>query len=633
MQLASSFLFLLGLGVCQVARAMVIASSPRKSSSSTSLRSRVLPPGHHDSSFSSSIPVDVAGAVSGGPIIATVAGTSASSGSTGDNGPATSALLGISLAVSQDTFYIYVVDYYNNRVRFVNRASGIIAPFAGTGVAGSSGDGGPATAARLNGPTGLASDTAGTIYICENQNNKVRVVTSGTINTFAGTGQAGSTAVSGDGLQATSATITQPLDVQVDASGNVYVVEALNRVRFINKRTGIISTIAGTGVAGFGGDNGPATLAQLNAPNTLAVDVSGNVYIADGNNNRVRFITRSTGIIRTFVGTGQSGVAGDNRVATSAQLSQPAGLAVDAQQNLFIADFNNYRIRLVRSTTNIISTVVGTGSLGNAGDGGPATSAALFAPNSINVDAAGNLLVADYSRLRQVACSAGTFATGFLTCTACPVNTYTATNGNVGACTACPPGTSTGGATGASSCLTYLVGYRNTLSNIPAASLNQDTFTNAFIFAVSNVLGVPTSTVTITGVTAGGRRHLLQTSTMTYNTNSQVSAATAAATLTPTALQNALRAQFPNAVVGPITINDLSPTTSPSPAPVPASTPQGPTGGAASSSSSSSSSSGGASAQTIGIAVGVAGVAVLSTLGAILGVCCCKKPLPPQVDD
>ena len=123
----------------------------------------------------SSLPVDMAAnAVSGGPVIATVAGASSTSGTTGDFGPATSATFGISLAISQDAYYIYVVDYYNNRVRFVNRASGIISPFAGTGVAGSTGDNGPATVARLNGPTGLASDASGTIYISENLNNKVR---------------------------------------------------------------------------------------------------------------------------------------------------------------------------------------------------------------------------------------------------------------------------------------------------------------------------------------------------------------------------------------------------------------------------------------------------------------------------
>ena len=330
------------------------------------------------------------------------------------------------------------------------------------------------------------------------------MVVSGTITTFAGTGQAaGSSQASGDGLPATSTAVTQPLDVQVDVSGNVYVVENLNRVRFINKRTGIISTIAGTGTAGSGGDGGPATRAQLNGPNTLAVDVSGNVYIADGNNNRVRIVTRSDGIVRTFAGTGRNGGNGDGGFATAAQLNQPAGLSVDAQQNVFISDFGNYRVRVVDGSSQRITTVAGTGTSSNSGDGGSATSTALFSPNSINVDSAGNLLVADYSRVRLVACAAGTSRTAFLTCTACDVDTYTPTQGNVGACLQCPAGTGTGGATGASSCRTYLVGYRSTLTGVATSTVNQNTFKDTFASAVADILNIPTRTVTITSVGPG----------------------------------------------------------------------------------------------------------------------------------
>jgi PKD repeat protein/biopolymer transport protein ExbD len=287
-----------------------------------------------------------------------------------------------------------------------------ITTIAGTGVAGSAGDGGQATSAQLNRPRGIAIDAQGNVYIADENANRVRKLSGGIISTVAGTGTAG---FSGDGGQATSAQLKGPIGVAVDAQGNLYIGDLGNqRVRKVSG--GIISTVAGTGTAGYSGDGGQATSAQINSPYGVAVDAQGNLYIADFGNQRIRKV--SGGIISTVAGTGTAGATGDGGQATSAQLKNPIGVSVDAQGNLYIADLGNYRVRKVSG--GIISTVAGTGTLGFSGDGGQATSAQLNAPADVAADAQGTLYIADWSnnRIRKVSGGiintiAGTGAAGF----------------------------------------------------------------------------------------------------------------------------------------------------------------------------------------------------------------------------
>uniref|UniRef100_UPI001FE0E2EF NHL repeat-containing protein n=1 Tax=Spirosoma luteum TaxID=431553 RepID=UPI001FE0E2EF len=294
-------------------------------------------------------------------------------------------------------------DYNNQRIRKVN-TSGVISTVAGTGISGFSGDGGAATAASLSGPSGLAFDASGNFYIADGGNQRIRKVsTAGIISTVAGTGISG---FSGDGGAATSASLYGPADMAYDASGNLYIADIGNRrVRKVNT-SGIISTVAGNGFVGFSGDGGAATAAGLYFPTGVAYDASGNLYIADANNNRIRKVSPS-GIISTVAGSGGSGFfLGDGGPATAASLVSPTSVAVDASGNLYIAELNNARIRKV-STSGIISTVAGNGSQGFSGDGGPATAASLVSPTSVAVDASGNLYIADFDnhRIRKVSTS------------------------------------------------------------------------------------------------------------------------------------------------------------------------------------------------------------------------------------
>src|SRR5207253_2565847 len=197
--------------------------------------------------------------------------------------------------------------------------------------------GGPATHAVLNFPYSVAVDAAGNLFIADAANNRIRRVaaSTGIITTFAGTGGTG---FFGDGGPATSAQLWNPTGVAVDAAGNLFIADAANnRIRRVAAGTGTITTVAGTGDAGFGGDGGPATSAQLWTPTGVAVDAAGNVFIADGANNRVRQVAAGSGIITTVAGSGGSSV-GDGGLATNAQLLTPTGVAVDAARNLFIAD-------------------------------------------------------------------------------------------------------------------------------------------------------------------------------------------------------------------------------------------------------------------------------------------------------
>ncbi|WP_443333805.1 NHL domain-containing protein [Streptomyces sp. CB02923] len=275
--------------------------------------------------------------------ISTVAGTGTKDFS-GDCGPAVSAQLNLPRGVAVDRAgAVYIADSDNHRVRKI-AADGKICTVAGTGTQGSDGDGGPATAAQLDGPYGVAVDSTGTLYVTEYNKHRVRkITTDGTISTVAGTGAKGS---DGDGGPAVSAQLTHPRGVTVGRAGELYIVDTgSHRVRKI-AADGRICTVAGTGTKGFSGDGGPAATAQLSNPFEVAVDRVGTLYITDFDNHRVRMVT-ADGKISTVAGTGTKGSDGDDGPAASAQLNNPIGLTVDRADVLYIADHANHRVRKV----------------------------------------------------------------------------------------------------------------------------------------------------------------------------------------------------------------------------------------------------------------------------------------------
>ena len=331
-----------------------------------------------------------AGPAQAGYIILTVAGNG-STGVLGDGGPATSASLYEPEGVAVDAAgNLYIADTNFNRIRKVS-ADGTISTVAGNGSDGYLGDGGPATIAVLNLPNEVAVDAAGNLYIADTHNSRIRMVTpAGTITTFAGGGSGNGL---GDGGPATSAMLYWPNGVLMSAGGTLYIGDTYDhRVREVTSN-GIITTLAGTGSQGYGGDGGPAASAQLNQPGGLAMDPAGNVYVADSGNNRVRKIAPD-GTITTVAGCGCAGPLGDGGPATSASLAWPSGVAVDAAGNLYIADYENNRVRRV-DPSGTIRTVAGNGMGGFSGDGGPAASAELWYPGDVAVDAVGDVFIAD----------------------------------------------------------------------------------------------------------------------------------------------------------------------------------------------------------------------------------------------
>ena len=330
-------------------------------------------------------------------IINTLAGNG-TGGFSGDGGPATAAELASPSAIGIDASgNVYFADYSNQRIRMIN-SSGVISTFAGNGFSGYSGDGGQATAAELNSAFGVCFDAAtGNVYIADGSNNCVRMVnTSGIISTIAGNG---TSAFSGDGGPATAAEMSFPEFVVTDNSGNLYIADNGNgSIRMVNS-SGIISTIIGNGTQGYSGDGGQATAAQLNSPGGMSIDGSGNIFVADESNNRIRMVN-SSGIINTVAGIGTFGYSGDGGQATAAELNVPYDVSVDAYGDLYVADLSNSVIRMI-DATGVISTFAGTGTAGFSGDGGAATAAQCQYPSGVHVDLpSGNVYIGDENNNR-----------------------------------------------------------------------------------------------------------------------------------------------------------------------------------------------------------------------------------------
>ena len=330
-------------------------------------------------------------------IITTFAGNGSASVS-GDGGQATAAQMSRPCGLRLDAAGNLYITECNNRVLRKVSPTGIITTIAGTGGSGSGGDGGPATAATFTQPTTVITDASGKIYIADMSANRVRVIAGGTINTFAGNGTAAS---GGDGGPASAATLNTPIGMCFDASGNLYIAEK-SKIRVVNMSTGIISTYAGTGTLGFSGDGGPATAAQIREVNIINMDASGNLYISDNGNHRIRKVS-SSGVITTVAGIGTIGFSGDGGPATAAQLSYPSGAWPDGAGNLYISDALNYRVRVINSA-GIISTFAGTGAAAYGGDGGPATAAGINYPGDFARDAAGNMYFMELvsNRIRKI---------------------------------------------------------------------------------------------------------------------------------------------------------------------------------------------------------------------------------------
>jgi sugar lactone lactonase YvrE len=334
---------------------------------------------------------------------------------------------------------VYLIILFWGSTGLLMAATGTINTVAGDGTSGFSGDGGPATSAELDSPYSVSTDSSNNIYICDFGNNRIRKVNAltGVITTVAGNGTYG---YNGDGIAATTAELSNPLGVCVDKCGNIYFAEyGGNRVRRVDATTGLISTVAGTGTAGYNGDGILATTAQLNVPHDTALDSQGRLYIADRSNYRCRRVDPVTGLISTVAGSGSGVYGGDGGPATSAGMGWVEGVWVDSTGNIYLAISTDGNIRKVNGATGVISTfatgvgypldvsgdcggdifvgtgdaqvyevnsggvvstVAGTGTGGFSGDGGPATSAELDYPCGVNVDTLGDLLIVDNVNVR-----------------------------------------------------------------------------------------------------------------------------------------------------------------------------------------------------------------------------------------
>src|SRR2546429_3291418 len=339
-----------------------------------------------------------------------------------DQIPALSANLPMPTAVATDSAgNIYIAAPGGNRV-FAVDGSGKIRVVAGSGVEAFNGNDGPTKKASLNMgvnnlPNGIAVDAKGNIFFVDKFNNQIRSVdtTTGIITTFAGSGPGGyySGGYGGDGGPATSARLNLPGEIAFDSNGNLFIADSQNgRIRRVDASTGIITTVAGNGGFTFSGDGGLATAASLNHPAGVALDTNGNLFIADAYNCRVRRVDASSGIITTVAGNGEFSFSGDGGPAIAASLWLPIGVRVDTDGNLFIADLYNHRVRRVDASTGMITTFAGSGQSGVSGDGGLATSVDM-SPVGVAIESSGNLLIADADskRVRRVNLSTNIVAT------------------------------------------------------------------------------------------------------------------------------------------------------------------------------------------------------------------------------
>jgi cysteine-rich repeat protein len=323
-------------------------------------------------------------------LIHVVAGGSAI-GDSGDGGPATSASLWEPIDVAvDDNDNLFIADWMTGKIRKVDGATQIISTFVGGGFAFAV-DGAIATDIRLGNPTGIGLDPAGNLFV-QSGAALIRVdVSTATITVLAG-GGSGQVV---DGGPAISAAVLA-YDVAADESGNVFIAdEEFSLIRRVDALSGIITTVAGNGSFGYGGDGGPASQGQLNQPSGIAFDPRGDLYIADTSNHRVRHVTASSGMIETIAGTGSMGFAGDGGPARDALLNSPSALVVDQDGAVYVADRDNGRIRRIDPVNAKITTFAGGGPCCAYGDGGPATEARLNKPNGLAFDRDGNLFIAD----------------------------------------------------------------------------------------------------------------------------------------------------------------------------------------------------------------------------------------------
>ena len=394
------------MGICAVLAALTMAApAPAQRA------------GARDSSgaaASSSFPNSTANGVNGGvnedPILGgALPGAVPRGGSAANNMP-----IGNPEAVAFDTAGGYYIASGYNRVYHVDKG-GKLALYAGTGLSGRAGDGGPATAAQLDCPTGLAVDGGGNLFIAEGCSGVIRRVDVRTqeIATyvdliFSGAGPAnGASRDAGRGAGATVAAggnggtsaLTQaacPNGIALDASGNLYIADNCSRkVWRVEAASRAVAAYAGTGDQGYSGNGGPAAMAQLGCPYGVTVDGAGNLYIADGCDNVVRRVDVATKVIANYAGTSAFGRGGDGGLATAAQMGCPFGVAFDGGGNLFIAEDCTRMVRRVDGASKVISPYAGNGTTGRDGDGGSATAAQLGCPYGLAADRAGNLLIAD----------------------------------------------------------------------------------------------------------------------------------------------------------------------------------------------------------------------------------------------
>ena len=339
-------------------------------------------------------------------IITTAVGTG-ERGYAGDGGQAKRALLNGPFDVGFDAGgNLYFSDTFNHCIRHVDARTDVIATVAGCGEAGYSGDGGPAVRARFNEPYGIAVDKAGSIYVADRHNHCVRRIdgSSGIVTTFAGNGASG---FGGDDGPASRAAMVEPNGLALDpAQSRLYIADvADHRVRVVDLASGIIWTFAGTGEAEHTGDGGPATAAGIHGARAVKVAADGTVYVLERQGSTLRAVDPHTGIIMTVAGTGARAYSGDGGPAIAAAFNAPKELAIDRDGNLLVVDTENHAIRRVDLGARTVGAIAGSGRQGGDGDGGPALAAALDRPHGAAVAADGSIYIGDTNnhRIRKVA--------------------------------------------------------------------------------------------------------------------------------------------------------------------------------------------------------------------------------------